>query len=104
MNEELKFIADNFGPVTQLAKQVEEGNEMVEATEAFHHALLIEDDPFEIEVKRQHMVEEMADAWIVMQQNIYFHSSTEEFEDFVKAKIERTLERIEDGYYGSTRI
>ena len=43
-------------------EQVEEGNEMVEATEAFHHALLIEDDPFEIEVKRQHMIEEMADA------------------------------------------
>lgn len=101
MNKQLKTIADNFGPVTQLSKQVEEGNEMVEATEAFHHALLIEDDPFEIEVKRQHMIEEMADAWIVMQQNIYFHSSKKEFEDFVSAKIERTLNRIEDGYYGA---
>lgn len=101
MNKNLKIIADHFGPVTQLSKQVEEGNEMVEATEAFHHALLIEDDPFEIEVKRQHMIEEMADAWIVMQQNIYFHSSTEEFEDFVNAKVERTLNRIEDGYYAA---
>lgn len=101
MKKELKTIADNFGPVTQLSKQVEEGNEMVEATEAFHHALLIEDDPFEIEVKRQHMIEEMADAWIVIQQNIYFHSSKEEFEDFVNAKVERTLNRIEDGYYAA---
>ena len=101
MKKELKVIADNFGPVTQLSKQVEEGNEMVEATEAFHHALLIEDDPFEIEVKRQHMIEEMADAWIVMQQNIYFHSSKEEFDDFVNAKVERTLNRIEDGYYAA---
>ena len=101
MKKELKVIADNFGPVTQLMKQVEEGNEMVEATEAFHHALLIEDDPFEIEVKRQHMIEEMADAWIVMQQNIYFHSSKEEFDDFVNAKVERTLNRIEDGYYAA---
>ena len=101
MKKELKTIADHFGPVTQLSKQIEEGNEMVEATEAFHHALLIEDDPFEIEVKRRHMVEEIADAWIVMQQNIYFHSSKEEFEDFVNAKVERTLQRIKDGYYAA---
>ena len=101
MKKELKTIADNFGPVTQLSKQVEEGNEMVEATEAFHHALLIEDDPFEIEVKRQHMVEEMADAWIVMQQNIYHHSSPEEFESFVEAKTKRTIKRIKDKYYAA---
>lgn len=101
MNKELKSIADHFGPVTQLFKQIEEGGEMVEATEAFHRALVIENDPFEIEAMRQHMIEEMADAWIVMQQNIYHHSDQEEFESFVNGKIKRTLKRIEENYYGS---
>lgn len=99
MRKELKFIADHFGPVTQLAKQSEEGREVAEATEAFHHALILEDDPEEIERKRLHMVEEMADIWIMVQHNIYHHSSPGEFKGFVDSKIKRTIKRIKDKYY-----
>lgn len=101
MNKELKFVADHFGPVTQLAKQAEEGREVAEATESFHHALILEDDPEEIERKRRSMVEEMADVWIMIQQNIYLHSSPEEFESFVEAKTKRTIKRIKDKYYAA---
>lgn len=99
MRKELKFIADHFGPVTQLAKQSEEGREVAEATEAFHHALILDDDPEEIERKRLHMVEEMADIWIMVQHNIYHHSSPGEFKGFVDSKIKRTIKRIKDKYY-----
>lgn len=99
MRKELKFIADHFGPVTQLAKQSEEGREVAEATEAFHHSLILEDVPEEIERKRKNMIEEMADAWIMIQQNVYHHSTPEEFEAFVESKIKRTLKRIKDKYY-----
>lgn len=101
MNSDLKYIADHFGPVTQLAKQAEEGREVAEATEAFHHALILEDDPEEIERKRLHMVEEMADIWIMVQHNIYHHSSPEEFKGFVESKTKRTIKRIKDKYYAT---
>ena len=99
MNKEIKTIADHFGPVTQLAKQAEEGREVAEATESFHHSLILENDPEEIERKRKSMIEEMADVWIMVRQNIYHHSSPEEFQAFVEAKIKRTLKRIKNGYY-----
>lgn len=99
MNKELKKIGDHFGPVTQLSKQSEESKELTEATDEFHQALVIEDDPEEIERKRQHMIEEMADTWIMIQQNIRFHSSQEEFDSIVQAKLKRTLKRIDEGFY-----
>ena len=99
MNEELKKIGDHFGPVTQLSKQSEESKELTEATDEFHQALVIEDDPEEIERKRQHMIEEMADTWIMIKQNIRFHSSQEEFDSIVQAKLKRTLKRIDEGFY-----
>lgn len=95
-------IADYFGPATQLAKQSEESCELTEATDEFHQALIIEDDPEEIERKRVHMIEEMADTWITIQENIYRHSSPEEFKAMVDSKLNRTLDRMDTGYYAET--
>ena len=97
------YIAEHFGPVAQLMKQVEENNESAEATAAFHQALVFEDDPEEIERKRLHMIEEMADVFVVMQSNIHHHSSREEFCRFVKEKTERTIKRIASGYYAKEK-
>ena len=101
MNEELKFIADHFGPERQRSKASEEHNEAKEAIDAYRHALKHEDDPLELAYYREHMIEELADAHITRLQVIYQEGAEDEFEAMVQKKIERTLKRIEDGYYES---
>ena len=101
MNKDLITIADHFGHATQLSKQSEESRELTEATDEYHQCLVIEDDPEELKRKRAHMIEEMADTHIVMQQIIYQENAQAEFDAMVKAKIERTLKRIKEGFYGN---
>ena len=99
MKKDLDFINDHFGPVTQLYKQSEESGEVKEATDEFIQALIIEDDPEEIERKRKHMVEEMADEWIMLKQNARNHCKPGELKAMIQMKIKRTKERIKNGYY-----
>ena len=104
MNQKLKQIADHFGPASQLSKLAEESHELWEAAEAYHHALVIEDDPDEIERARAHLIEEMADVFIVAEQVLYQEKANDYLETMLDFKIQRTIDRIEEGYYGSTRV
>lgn len=99
MKKDLDFINDHFGPVTQLHKMIEESNELKEASDEFHHALVIEDDPDEIERKRVHMIEEMADTVIMIKQNERNFCKPGELKAMMQMKIKRTKERIKNGYY-----
>ena len=101
MNEELKFIADHFGPERQRTKASEEHGEAKDALDDYRYALKNEDDPLELAYYRERMIEELADAHITRVQVIYHEGAEEEFQEMVKKKIKRTLQRIEDNYYGN---
>ncbi len=101
MNEELKFIADHFGPERQRAKASEEHGEAKEAIDAYRHALKHEDDPLELAYYREHMIEELADAHITRLHIIYHEGAEDEFKEKVQEKIKRTIQRIKDNYYGN---
>ena len=99
INKKIKTIADHFGHESQLHKLREESIETAEAASDYATTLWIENDPLEIAYYREHLIEEMADEHIMIMQMIYLMEADEEFKKQVDAKIERTLHRIETGYY-----
>jgi len=85
MNNNLKKIYKHFGFNNQFCKLKEEFNELL----------------FELfDNNREKIVEEMADLEVVLDQFKIKHKITElELSCIKRAKIERTIERIESGYY-----
>jgi NTP pyrophosphatase (non-canonical NTP hydrolase) len=85
MQEKLTTILNHFGFENKLDKLKEETNELLEAIQ--------EDD-------RQHTLEEMADVLIVIQQIAIYYGFTEEaLGEMYENKINRTIKRIETGFY-----
>lgn len=104
MNKDLKFIADHFGHFRQLAKASEEHDEAKVAIENYRRALKIENDPIELAYYRECVIEELADAYITGMQVIYHEMAEDEFAEMVQKKINRTIQRIKDGYYDAASI
>jgi NTP pyrophosphatase (non-canonical NTP hydrolase) len=90
IDKDLKTIADYFQH-KQVMKLVEEMAELTQAIAKLHN-----DDN---EENSLHVIEEMADVEIVLEQLKYLLRSTAEFNIIKKQKIERTLQRIADCTY-----
>lgn len=83
INEDLKYIADHYGLEHQLGKCKEELGELIEAIDSFDERAIIE---------------EVADAEIMISQIKYLRDIPDEQVDVIKKyKIQRQLQRIENG-------
>jgi hypothetical protein len=83
INEDLKYIADHYGLEGQTKKCEEELNELIEALGGSSNT---------------HVVEEIADVEIMISQIKYLRDIPDEQVDVIKKyKIQRQLQRIENG-------
>ena len=101
MNNDLKMIAEHFGPRKQLAKMIEECSELIEAVNVYHDDLVLDSNPLDASIHRLHVVEEMADVQILIDQLTHLLYAKDELKQMREFKIERTKQRMKDGYYGS---
>lgn len=99
MNNDLKEIAEHFGARKQLAKVIEECGELIEAANIYHDDLTIDSDPLQAGIDRLHVIEEMADVQILIDQLTHLLYAKDELEQMRVFKIVRTKKRIEDKFY-----
>ena len=90
MKEKIQKIADHYGLRHQLNKSVEELVELILAIQDYSIKLSSKDDDISV----SHMVEEMADVSIMIEQLMYLTESKEEFEMYRELKINRQIGRI----------
>lgn len=84
-NEKLIHIIKYFGFPNQVLKLKEEINEVIEAME---------------DIDKKHITEELADVLVVLNQfKLFFNIKDEDIVEMMEYKIDRTLKRIEEGYY-----
>ena len=95
INGAIKEIADNFGLVTQQLKLIEELGELTrEISKDIANGRKISDDT----------ISEITDVNILINQILYLSSnkdynSKEKLKEHIEYKLQRTLKRIEEGYY-----
>ena len=89
-NAEVEKIADFYGLEHQLSKTNEELIELLQAIQGYSIKLVLSDDDISV----SHMVEEMADVSIMIEQLVYLTESKEEFEACRELKIKRQIGRI----------
>jgi len=87
MDKELKTIADYYGLRTQMRQLIEE---MAELTQVICKA-----ERYDLDTVRDHLAEEIADVWIVLEQVDYLLGDNE-VQRIKAAKIERQKRRISD--------
>lgn len=84
-NEKLIHIIKYFGFPNQVLKLKEEIDEVIEAME---------------DIDKKHITEELADVLVVLNQfKLFFHIEDKDLIEMMEYKIDRTLDRIEEGYY-----
>lgn len=89
-------IYDYFGGDNQRRKLVEEIYEFLEAVIIYEHCKNEENENF----LKMNVTEEMADVLLLLTEFIAEYGIEKDaIEDFIDAKLGRTEERIENGYY-----
>ena len=99
-------IMNHFGLRSQMRKLDEETYELLEAINNYE-ALIFENDCYgdvytieELEMFRDHIVEEMGDVLILLTQFIArYRIDKEELDEWMGSKLDRTEYRIKTGYY-----
>lgn len=107
--QDMKKIADHFGLSTQLEKLREEMRECEESSRIYQSNLELNPDPqtmtpdehIDRATERLHLIEELADVKLMLDQIVYLIHGESDFKKMYQHKIERTLKRIENGYYES---
>lgn len=102
--EDMHKIADHFGPENQRFKSIEECNEYIDAVRKLQHAIDLGEPPEEIATLRLNVIEEAADAILTIEQNVYLLKGESDCKKMRQYKIERTLKRIETGYYADGQL
>lgn len=99
--EKLKKIALHFGVNNQIEKTKEELKELKEALEEFELYKICPSSNLDgVSKKRKHIIEEIADVYIMLEQIKYiFNIEEENVKEIERCKIDRTLKRIEEKYY-----
>lgn len=100
MEKNLLKIIEHFGIRNQLKKFNEECYELEEAILDYQTEIAyFDEDAMTLSIKR-HIAEEIADCMIILEQfKLYYDISSEETKEIFSSKLNRTLERIESGYY-----
>lgn len=100
-------IMNHFGLRSQMKKINEETYEFLEAVNNYE-ALIFENECYdnvytteELDIFRDHIVEEMGDVLILLTQFIArYKISKTELDEWMDAKLDRTEYRINTGFYG----
>lgn len=90
MKEKIKKIADYYKLQHQLNKLNEELIELLQANQDYSLKLALNDD----DINMDHLVEEMADVSIMIEQLIYLLEAEELFEAIKELKVNRQIGRI----------
>ena len=102
MEKDLLKIIEHFGINNQQRKLQEEVFELQEViTQKEYPALARNKKPNELEsLEKERITEEIADCMVILEQfKLYYEISSEEITKIFWEKVNRTLERIESGYY-----
>ena len=107
MKHEVKKIANTFGLPTQLTKLREEMGECSDASRVFQSIVELNQDPLTMTAdelcdratERLHLIEEIADVKLMLDQILYLINGESDCKKMYQFKVERTLHRIETGYY-----
>lgn len=102
MDNKMLEIFNHFGYRNQLKKLSEECFEFIESVYDFENVLKYElDNDKETFVKcKSHLTEELADMMLLLGEfNAKYGIDSDEFDAVFDTKVERTLDRIENGYY-----
>ena len=90
MQDKIQTIADHYGLQHQLNKSVEELIELVQAIQEYSFKLGMRDD----EISTEHVVEEIADVTIMLDQLQYLLECEETVNLYREAKVNRQIGRI----------
>ncbi len=102
MEEKLLKIINKFGINNQQRKLAEEVFELNEAI--IKHEELYEIDGYSNDKYREHIAEEIADVMVILEQiKLYYEITSKEITDIFWNKVNRTIDRIEEGYYENER-
>lgn len=107
--QEMKKIADHFGLTNQLEKLREEMRECEESSRIYQSNLELNPDPHSMSPEEQidraterlHLIEELADVKLMIDQIVHLIHGESDLKKMYQYKIERTLHRIETGYYSN---
>lgn len=101
MEEKLLKIINEFGINNQLKKLNEECYELIETVRDYEDMYIKCDcDSQYLKNEKEHLTEELADCFVLLNQIRLFYKIEEyELDEYFIKKINRTLERIETGYY-----
>lgn len=97
--QDMKKIADHFGPERQRLKAIEECNEFIAALRHLQRAIDLGEPPDVIATLRLNVIEEGADVRLMIDQIMYQTGGESDCKKMYNFKIERTLKRIESKYY-----
>lgn len=93
-DEKLRKITKHFGIETELTKLSEEVGELLNECYKRHFV-----DPGYGEVE-----DELADVFVILAQiGLYFNADMNKVEEIIKTKVDRTVQRIDDGWYDRHR-
>ena len=93
-DEELRQITKHFGIETELMKLTEEVGELLNACYKTHLSNASTED----------IEDEMADVMVILQQIVlYFDVDVSLMDSIARQKIDRTVKRINDGWYDRHR-
>lgn len=99
MEKDLLKIIEHFGVNNQQRKLQEEVFELQEAIMDYKYVEVYKNSPAEI-YQKEHIAEEIVDVMILLKQFFYYYQFDEDtMLKIEENKINRTLERIESGYY-----
>lgn len=108
MIEKYLRIISHFGINTQLDKLTEETNEFIDAVKEMRIITFNSEgdlgDKEAMDKAREHLIEEMGDILTILSQFVFYYEIEKpELDKFMDEKLERTLKRIEEGYYEKER-
>lgn len=100
-NESIRTIAAFYGYNAQSRQLIEEMAELMVAVNKYHRALELYDIEYEsafLDIRKDDIAEEIADVTIMLEQIKYLLSiSDTDIEHIIKQKLNRQLERINNG-------
>ena len=103
--EKIKYIAEYFGVTNQETKLFEECGELVTELSRLQQQVMLvalgkaEIDDREIKRMMNDVILEMVDVDILIKQLVHIYDAEKEFEEGIAYKLDRTIRRIENGYY-----
>ena len=93
-DNKLRKITKHFGIETELTKLSEEVGELLNECYKRH---FVDPEAGEIE-------DELADVMVIISQiALYFNADMDKVNDIIETKIDRTVQRIDDGWYDKHR-